>query len=175
MLKSPIWGTLFCLLSACAVMAQELPKPGPEHKRLAEELVGTWDCVMDVGGQKSKGSVSYKSICDGMWLASEFEGELGGAKFHGHGLDGYDLHQKKYIGIWVDSWTSSPLRMAGDYDPKTKRLVMTGDSVSMDGKPEKFKAITETKDKDHFTFKMLMIQPDGSEQLSFSIEYTRKK
>ena len=174
MLKKLFLGVCVCL-SVSFSFGQDFPKPGPEHKRLAEELVGTWDCVMDVGGQKSKGSVSYKSICDGMWLASEFEGELGGAKFHGRGLDGYDLHQKKYVAIWVDSWTSSPLRMAGDYDSKTKRLVMTGDSVSMDGKPEKFKAITETKDKDHFTFKMLMIQPDGSEQLSFTIEYTRKK
>lgn len=174
MLKMLILGVSVCL-SASISLAQEFPKPGPEHKRLAEELVGTWDCEMNAGGQKSKCTASYKSICHGMWLASEFEGELGGAKFHGHGLDGYDLHQKKYIGIWVDSWSSSPLRMAGDYDPKTKRLVMTGDSVGQDGKPEKFKAITETKDKDHFTFKMHMIQPDGSEQLSFTIEYTRKK
>ena len=174
MLKMLILGVSVCL-SASISLAQEFPKPGPEHKRLAEELVGNWDAVMDMAGQKSKCTASYKSICHGMWLASEFEGELGGAKFHGHGLDGYDLHKKKYIGIWVDSWSSSPLRMEGDYDPKTKRLVMTGDSVSMDGKPEKFKAITETKDKDHFTFKMHMVQADGTEQLSFTIEYTRKK
>lgn len=175
MMKSLPLLALVCLSAAGPSFAQDFPKPGPEHKRLAEELVGTWDCEMNVGGQKSKCTAVYKTICDGMWLASDFEGELGGARFHGHGLDGYDLHKKKYIGVWVDSWTSSPLRMEGDYDPKTKRLVMTGDSVSIDGKPEKFRAVHETKDKDHFTFSMTMLLPDGTEQPAFSIEYTRRK
>ena len=175
MLHKAILGMVACLFVISLSFAQEPPKPGPEHERLAKELVGTWDAVMDMGGQKSKCTATYKSICHGMWLASEFEGELGGAKFHGHGLDGYDLNKKKYVGVWIDSWSSAPLHMEGNHDPKTKLLVMTGDSVGMDGKPEKFKATHETKDKDHFTFKMHMIQPDGTEQLAFTIEYTRRK
>jgi hypothetical protein len=109
-----------------------------------------------------------------MWMASDFEGDLGGIKFQGHGLDGYDQNKKKYVGVWVDSMSSAPMTMEGNYDPRTKLLVMTGESVDPAGQPQKFRTTTETKDKDHFTFKMYMIEPGGAEQLAFTIEYSRK-
>lgn len=156
-------------------LAQDVPKPGPEHEKL-KELVGTWDAVMDADGQKTRATATYKSICSGMWLASDFEGELGeGFKFQGHGLDGYDTNKKKYVSIWVDSTQSGPMQFEGDFDPKSKLLVMTGEMRGPDGGPQKVKNTTETKDKDHFTFRMYMVLPDGTEQLAFSIEYTRRK
>lgn len=164
-----------CLVGAGLSYGQELPKPGPEHEKL-NQMEGQWDVVMDMQGQKSKGTATYKSICGGMWLASDFQGELGqGMKFQGHGLDGYNQKKKKYVGVWVDSLETAPLQFEGDYDPKTKLLVMTGESMNAEGKMEKFKNTTEHKDKDHFIFKMYMVQPDGQEQLAFTIDYTRRK
>ena len=174
MLRKAILGLLVCLAGAGVALGQEFPKPGPEHDKL-KELVGEWDAVMEMQGQKSKATATYKSICGGMWIESDFEGDLGGLKFQGHGLDGYDLKKKKYVGVWVDSLESAPMHFEGDYDPKSKLLVMTGESLGMDGKPQKFKTTTETKDKDHFTFKMYMVQPEGKEQLAFTIDYTRRK
>ena len=83
--------------------------------------------------------------------------------------------KKKYVGVWVDSLESAPINFEGDYDPKSKLLVMTGESLGPDGKPQKFKNTTEKKDKDHFVFRMYMLQPDGEEQLAFTVEYTRRK
>lgn len=174
MLSKSILGLVVCLATTGISMAQEFPKPGPEHQKI-KELEGTWDAVMEFGGQKSKATAIYKSICGGMWMQSDFEGDFGGIKFQGHGLDGYNLHKKKYVGVWVDSMETAPLNFEGDYDPKSKLLVMTGESVGRDGKPQKFKNTTEMKDKDHFTFKMYMVQPDGKEVLAFSIDYTRRK
>jgi hypothetical protein len=54
-------------------------------------------------------------------------------------------------------------------------MTMTGESHGPDGAPQKVKTTTETKDDDHFTFKMYMVQPDGKEQHAFTIEYSRKK
>ena len=159
---------------AGSLSGQELPKPGSEHEKL-KEFVGNWDAVMDMGGQKSKATATYKTICGGMWLASDFQGDLEGTKFQGHGIDGYNLQKKKYVGIWVDSMGSAPLHMEGDVDAATKVLVMTGETIGPDGKPQKFKATTAWKDKDHFTFKMYMIGPDGKEELGFTIEYARRK
>jgi hypothetical protein len=153
---------------------QELPKPGAEHERL-KKFAGDWDAVMDAGGQKSKATASYKSICGGMWLESDFEGDFGGLKFQGHGADGYDQRKKKYVGVWVDSMQSAPMIYEGDHDPKTKTTVMNGESVGPDGKPQKFKTTTEMKDDDHFTFKMYMLLPENQEQQIFTIEYTRRK
>lgn len=171
--KAAVAGVL-CLVVAGLSFGQEVPKPGPEHERL-KELEGNWDAVMDMGGQKTKATAAYKSICNGMWLESNFEGDLGGMKFQGHGLDGYDQNKKKYVGIWVDSMTSAPLQFEGSYDLKTKTMTMTGTSHGPDGNPQKFKTTTETKDKDHFTFKMYMVPAEGQEQLAFTIEYTRRK
>jgi hypothetical protein len=173
MLRYTILGLAVCVAGTNLSLGQELPKPGPEHDEL-KTMVGDWDAVMDMAGQKSKAKASYKSICGGMWIASDFEGDLGGIKFQGHGLDGYDQQKKKYVGVWVDSMSSAPLHMEGDYDEQKKLLVMTGESRGPDGQPQKFKATTATKDKDHFTFKMYMIA-DGQEQLAFTIEYTRRK
>ncbi len=164
---------VLCLIHSVS-RGQDFPQPGPEHARL-KELVGEWDAVMEMGDQKSKATATYKSICNGMWISSDFQGDLGGFPFTGHGLDGYDLSQKKYVGVWVDSLESAPLRFEGNYDAKTKLLVMTGESRGPDGQPRKFRNTTETKDADHFTFKMYSTQPDGKEALAFTIEYTRRK
>ena len=153
---------------------QDFQQPGAEHERL-KKLVGQWNAEMEAGGQKSPCTATYKSICGGMWLSSEFEGDFGGFKFQGHGLDGYDQHKKKYVGIWVQSMESAPMTMEGDYDAETKTLTMRGESRGPDGKPQKFKTTTETKDDDHFTFKMFMVDADGKEQPAFTIEYSRRK
>jgi hypothetical protein len=162
-----------CVMNG-SLFAQELPKPGPEHEKL-KEYVGSWDAEMDMNGQKSKCSATYKSICDGMWLQSDFQGDLGGMKFQGHGLDGYNMITKKYVGTWVDSMSSSPMTFEGTYDEKTKTTTMAGESLGPDGQPQKFKTTTVHKDKDHFTFKMFMVTSGGDENLAFTIEYTRKK
>jgi hypothetical protein len=173
MLRNGILGVVVGLLWAGPSFGQEFPQPGPEHKKL-QEIEGTWDAVMEINGQKTKAKAVYKPICGGMWMESDFEGDLGGIKFQGHGLDGYNQQKKKYVGVWVDSMSSAPLHMEGNYDEKSKLLVMTGDSVGPDGSPQKFKTTTETKDKDHFTFKMYMVTPGGQEELAFMIEYTRR-
>src|SRR5688572_6662604 len=80
---------VFAFVATGVAFAQEFPKPGPEHEQL-KELEGNWDAVMEMEGQKSKCTATYKSICGGMWLESDFQGDLGGIKCQGHGLDGYD-------------------------------------------------------------------------------------
>ncbi len=174
MLRHSVFGAVVCLASVGVLTAQEFERPGPEHARI-KEFVGEWDAVMEMGGQKSKATATYKSICDGMWIESDFQGDLGGFTFKGRGLDGYNQKKKKYVGVWVDSTSSAPLHFEGDIDPKTKLMVMTGESLGPDGKPQKFKNTTEFKDKDHFSFKMYMVDPDGKDQLAFTIEYARRK
>jgi hypothetical protein len=46
--------TMAAVLAGSAA-AQELPKPGPEHK-LLQKLEGTWDTTMTVDGKEHKGS-----------------------------------------------------------------------------------------------------------------------
>lgn len=155
------------------------PKPGPEHEVL-KEMEGTWDAVMKMpgapeGAPASKGTHTYKMECGGLWLTGKFDGDFGGAKFEGRGIDGYDIAKKKYTAIWVDSMGTPPLILEGTYDSRTKTMTMLGDHPGPDGKLAKFKTKSVTKDKDHHTFTMYLIGEDKKEQEMMSIEYTRKK
>lgn len=155
--------------------AQEPQKPGPEHAHL-NAMEGKWDTVMEMGGQKSKGTATYKSVCSGMWIASDFESDLGGVPYQGHGMDGYDQLKKKFVGYWFDSMTSAPMTFEGNFDADHKVLTMTGTSPGPDGKPQKFRTTTEMEGADQMSFKMFMTSTsDGKEELAFTIEYTRRK
>lgn len=170
MLRTGLLSVVACLLATGVSYGQEFPKPGPEHKKL-QEMVGTWDTVMEVNGQKSKGTAVYKSICGGMFLASDFDGEFFGEKFTGHGIDGYDLNKKEYVSVWVDAMTSAPMEMRGNFKGDT--LEMSGETPGPDGNMMKVKTTTTPKDKDHMIFKFFMAE--NPDQPMFTIEYTRKK
>jgi len=162
-----------CFVPAVA-LAQEPPKPGPEHEKL-KELAGTWDATMKMGDTESKGTMVWKVDLGGLWLTSQFEGEFGGEKFTGKGFDSYDPIKKKYVGVWVDSMSTSPMVSEGTYDKDGKVLTMTGEGPGMDGKPMKYKMTTEHKDKNTMVFTMFGPGPDGKEGPMFSISYKRRK
>jgi hypothetical protein len=159
-----------CLALAPATLAQEPPKPGPEHE-LLKGMVGTWEATMNVGGMEAKGTMVYKMDLGGLWLTSTFEGDFGGQKFTGRGFDSYDPHKKKYVGVWIDSMSTSPMTMEGTYDKDKKVLTTLGEGPGMDGKPTKYKSEVELKDKDNMVMKMYM---GDAKEPSFVITYKRK-
>ena len=162
---------IVCCFAAGAARAQEPAKPGPEHEHL-KKYVGTWDATMKMGGADSKGTSTYKMDLGGLWLSSTFDGEVFGTKFQGKGMDTYDAAKKKYIGIWCDSMSTSPMVLEGTYDKEKKALTLEGDGPGPDGKPAKHKTVTEWKDDDFFVMHMYM--GDVKEPM-FTIEYKRKK
>src|SRR5438128_8815468 len=129
-------------LTSPAARAQDAPKPGPEHEVLKKH-VGTWDLTMNFGGMQTKGTVTYRMDLGGLWLASSLESELFGAKFEGRGMDTYDPAKKKYVGVWMDSMGSSPMILEGTFDKEKKTMTMAGDGPGMDGKPTKYKSVSE--------------------------------
>lgn len=164
------------LCMSARAFAQEVASPGPEHKMLAE-MAGSWECTITMAGVpgESKGTSESKMELGGLWLVTEFSGDFGGLPFQGRGLDGYDTAKKKYIGVWVDSMTTSPLVMEGDYDQEKKTLTTTGKGPGPEGKPVGYKAVTAHPDKDHQTFTLYLVGDDGQETSMMTIEYVRKK
>lgn len=160
------------VLVAVPAFAQEMPKPGKEHEFL-KKLEGTWDATMNMGGQESKGTTTYKMDLGGFWLTSTLEAEMFGQKFTGKGTEGYCPIQKKYVSIWTDNMSPSPVLMTGEYDAAKKTMTMTGEGPDMmSGKMAKYKSVTEMPDDD--TMKMSMYQGDTKEP-SFTVTYKRKK
>src|SRR5262249_37483395 len=128
---------------------QEPPKPGKEHDHL-KRLVGTWDGEEDF----CKGTMTYKRGLEGRRACGDFAGEFGGMKFQGKGLDTYDPATKKYRSVWVDSFSTASRIMEGNLDKDNQVMTMTGEGPGQEGKPAKFKSITEIKDADTVNFSL---------------------
>lgn len=150
--------------------AQEPPKPGKEHDHL-KRLVGTWDAESDFG----KGVIINKMGLGGLWLIGDFEGEFGGMKFQGKGLDTYDAATKKYRSVWVDSFSTAPRILEGNFDKDGKVMTLTGEGRGPDGTSAKYKSITEINKANTMNFSLFMVDKDGKEQLLVKITYKRKK
>lgn len=162
--------SVLLLIVLSSAFAQEAPKPSKELDHL-KQLVGTWDADTESG----KGTMTYKMGLGGLWLLGDFDGEFGGLKFQGKSMDSYDPAMKKYRSVWADSFTTSPRVMEGSLDKDGKVLTMNGDGCGADGKPTKFRSITEIKDADTVSFVLFMADKDGKEQQMVKIAYKRKK
>jgi hypothetical protein len=158
-------------LVAVPAVAQEFPRPGPEHEVL-KAREGTWETTMKAGGMEFKGAVTYKMELGGLWLVGSMDSDLGGMKFSGKSLDTYDAARKKYVGLWVDSMSVAPVTMEGTLDKGTKTLTMEGSGPGPDGKATKYKSVSEMKDDD--TVLMTMYIGAGTDP-AFTITYKRKK
>ncbi len=165
---------LLLLLSFLAIFpaqAQEPPQPSPEHQFLAESA-GDWDVTFEMEGAQMKGDSKNKMAHGGLWLSSMLEMDMGGVKFTGQGLDSYDPVRKKFVGVWVDSMTTSPIMLEGDRSKDGKTLTMTGKGPDQSGAIVDYKTETEYISKDKHIFKMWMGKTSGAE--SMKATYVRK-
>lgn len=160
-------------------LAQEMPKPGPEHDLLKQD-VGTWDATVEffpapgAPPSLSKG-VSTIRMLGGFWQLDEFQSEFMGQPFEGRGQTGWDAEKKAYVGSWVDSTSPGLMLSSSTYDPKTKTMTGWSDMEGPDGKKVKSKGVTEWKDADTRVFTMYAPGPDGKEWLNMRITYKRRK
>ena len=159
------------VVMATPVVAQEPAKPGPEHEML-KKMEGTWDTTMKAGGMEFKGTQTYKMELGGLWLIGSLESDLFGQKFSGKSLDTYDAGKKKYLGIWADSMSTTPMHMEGSFDKDKKQMTMIGEGSGMDGKPTKYKSVSSMPDEN--TIEMSMYMGEGKEP-GFTLTYKRKK
>jgi hypothetical protein len=135
-------------------------------------MEGKWDTTMTMAGQASKGTANYKMDLGGLWLASTFESSMMGEKFSGRGFDTFDAGKKKYVGVWFDSMSTTPMTMEGNYDAATKTMTMIGEAPGMDGKMTKHRMVTTMPDNDTMNFSMYA---GDAKEPAFTILYKRKK
>ena len=155
-------------------LGQAPPSPGPEHEPL-KRLEGEWTAKVKMGEDESSGIMTCKLECGGLWLISSYQGSFGGMDFQGRGMDGYDPEKKKYVSVWVDSFSARPMLLEGSYDKGASTMTMTGEGPGLDGSPAKQKMVTRSSDNDHMTTTMYIVGADGTETQMMTIEYTRKK
>ncbi len=153
-----------------------------EHLALASE-VGVWDAqskfwmAPDSPPMVSK-AIETNTMLGGMWLISEFKGDMVGMPFLGRGQFGYDPVTKKFVGTWIDSMNPHLSVMEGSMDESNKRLTMLSQGRdARTGKESISKMVTTYVDADHKTFEMFgpVDGKEGEWWKMMEINYTRKK
>ena len=149
------------------------PKPGPEHEYF-KQFEGVWDATIHEKDSTSKGTMTWKVGLGGLWLLDHFKADLGGATFEGHGATSYDPAKKKYVGVWIDSMSTSPMTFEGTYDKAAKTMKTVGEGPGPDGKNMKMTMITRQLDADNLVFTMNAPGPDGKDFEMMKISYKRR-
>ncbi|MEX2137710.1 MAG: DUF1579 domain-containing protein [Pirellulales bacterium] len=165
-------------------LAALYPQPSEAHKEMIKADEGVWDATMrayfagpDQPPLEFKGTEKVRSVANGLWMVSEFEADfVGGKKFYGHGITGYDTQKKKIVGAWADNMSTSLGTMEGDYDPKSNSVTLWFQIADpMTGQMRKDKHVAEHKGDGHNLYTIYMAGPGGQQIKLMEIESKRRK
>ncbi len=154
-----------------------LPKPGPHHAHLAR-LVGKWRLTTKyfpapgAPPMTGTGTETVRRSPDGLWFVMDFSMDDG--SFSGHGVSGYDAFKKKYVGVWVDSTTTSLQLSEGECSEEGR--VHTSLSQATDpstGTTIRMRMRSAIKDEKSRTFELFRIGSDGKETPELEITAAR--
>ncbi len=164
--------------AATAANMHTAVKLGPEHQGLAN-CVGTWDVeqTMWMGPEesKAKGQQECRAILGGLGVEYDFESEMMGEKFLGHGFAVWNPTKKMYESYWIDNFSHSGAAQGlGTFDPETKTLTETMIGTEPDGKKSEFRVVTffESDDKHTMTFYKKI---GDQEHKAMELQYLRRK
>ena len=151
------------------------PAPSAEQLKM-NQMVGNWKAkgsmVVAPGAPAMtfEGTETVQTIMGGLWTYTTTK--TGGMmKMEGHSIGGWDATKKQFVGMWVDSWSTSPTTWTGTFtDDKTVTCTMTG--PDMQGGTETMTTIESFPDADHRTSKFYK-GTDTSVDPTMTIEYTR--
>jgi hypothetical protein len=110
----------------------------------------------------------------GFWLLTDFQGNMMGLDFKGHGVYGYDAEKKQYVGTWIDPLSPNKMDMIGKHDNDKKTLTYEGMAPGMDGKPVKHVLTTKYTNDGTRTLTM-HVQAGDNMMKVFEMKYTKAK
>ena len=161
---------LLCLVASLA--PQGAPGVSADAARVAR-FVGDWDAqVMFPGAPPVAGRSRVRLLEGGAWVVEDFEAEMQGAPFRGHGLFGWDRTRNQYASVWVDNMEGKLTTGSGAWDESAGAFVLHAE-IDMGAGPVRMRETWRLRGKDAFTFTMAPDQ-DGAEAV-MTIEYARKK
>jgi len=167
-------------LLALPLVAQEMPKPTPHHEAM-KAAEGTWDAVVKMPTAPGKPPLESRGVevnkldLGGLWLVSEFMGDVMGAPFEGRGLFGYDPIAKRHVGTWVDNSSHWQAVTSGTCTAGCKVVTSVFKGYGMDGKPATFKEVSTQVDADHRTMAMFVKGKGGTWTLMMEMAYARRR
>ncbi len=166
-------------MDAMMKMYEKFNAPGPEHARF-KEAVGSWHTEakawMGPGEPTvSTGTSEMSLIFGGRYLREDFKCSMMDRPFQGLALTGFDNHKKKYVSVWLDTFSTGLFTMEGTYDEVTKTTTAFGEYDDPFMGHAKMKHTMREITKDKYVLEMFRIGPDGKEAKEMEITYTRQR
>lgn len=164
-----------------AMMAawQKAMNPSDGHRRL-DPLVGsfraktTFTMMPGAPPDLSEATSEHRWVLGGRYLEQVYKGTSMGMPFEGRGYTAYDNVQKKYLGVWMDTFGTGLMTSVGVGKPTDREIRMDSEAIDPSGAKVHFDAIIRIEDRDHHTFEMWTKGPDGKRFRQMLVEYTRK-
>jgi hypothetical protein len=119
----------------CAIVLLGVALRPPSGYDVLKLEAGVWDAdlsYLDAHGKRvHQHAVQRNTLMPrGLWMVNDLY--MPGmtpraARYHGHGVWGYDAERHMYTGIWVDAFYQTMRHDMGTFDPKTSTLYWTGE------------------------------------------------
>jgi len=122
----------------------------------------------------SKGTQTNRLGVGGVWLVSDFAGEIGGHPLNGHAITGFDPQKSKYEGVWVDSAGRHITLVEGTYDSSKKTFQTTSLENDASGKANAVTGVQRFVDSNTEVLTLFSRGPDGKSLQSMTITYRRR-
>jgi len=158
---------LFGVTLSC--LAQE-PAPTPVELEVLRGSIGVWDAQIEVWPQGPDAvSIKFSGVETNRaygeyWIASDLDSEFMGQTIRAHSIVGYDVDQKKLVGMVVDDGVHAA-NMTGDYDQESNMVSWTTHAKDANGKPMLQKTTTRQTSA---TERLLVLSVPGKEEDEFT-------
>ena len=151
-----------------AAAAEELSKPGPEHKRL-ELLVGDWEeegkIFMGPGKPPMivKGTRKNRMVLGGRFLLGESKSATGPMALESMIIMGFDKRQKKYTAFGFDNGGTYAITALGEFNDSKKEIRLYSEDVDPAlHQTEKYYLITRIISPNQYVTEFIILDPEHS-------------
>lgn len=159
----------------------EAGTPGKEHK-LLDPMAGKWTVKaafwMDPGAppMEMDAKATNEWIMGGRFLKMSYAGEFMGAPFEGMGLTGFNNISGQFETLWLDNMGTGIMTGFGSVSADGKTFTFHSEyDDPMSGSRKKTREVIVIDSKDQHTMMSYEILPDGAEQKTMKLVYTRAK
>ena len=167
-------------MSEAEMMAQwqAAMTPSAGHARFMP-MVGTWRAkttfTMAPGGPEevSGGTSIHRMVLGGRYLEQIYKGTAMGMPFEGIGYTGYDNVQQRYIGLWMDTFSTGVLTSLGVGQPTDERIDAVAHGIEPSGEKKEFETIVRVRNHGSHSYEMWTKDPNGKKYRMMIIEYER--
>lgn len=167
-------------MSEAEMMAQwqAAMTPSIGHARLMP-MVGTWRAkttfTMAPGAppQVHGGTSVHRMVLGGRYLEQIYKGMSMGMPFEGIGYTGYDNVQQRYVGTWIDTFSTGLMTFIGVGKPTDERIDTVAEAVEPSGQKRVFENIVRIQNHGRHSYEMWTTDPKGRSFRMMLIEYER--